>query len=65
MTASPDKRVTHACFKTKGLPRPWEATNDGRWMHVDHGAPFADRVEDVTCPSCLWYIDADRKATTS
>jgi hypothetical protein len=50
----------HACFETRGLPRPWDAANDGRWLHVGHGHPFAYTIEQVTCAACLSYIDQDR-----
>ncbi|MFC5268447.1 hypothetical protein ACFPJ1_40615 [Kribbella qitaiheensis] len=56
-----DDRPVHASFKTKGLPREWEAAGDGRWMHVGHGHPFADTIEQVTCSRCLYYIEHDAK----
>jgi hypothetical protein len=58
----PNERVVHACFDTRGLPQPWEQANDGRWMHVDHGDPFAATVEQVTCRQCQSYLDRDREA---
>jgi hypothetical protein len=60
-----DERPVHASHRTVGLPRPWEATNDGRWFHVGHGHEFAAHVEHVTCGACLSYIESDREAAAA
>lgn len=59
------ERPVHASFRTRGLPRDWEAANDGRWLHVREPELFADRIEQITCATCLSYMKADAKPTTS
>lgn len=57
-----EDRPVHASFKTRGLPRHWEATFDGRWFHVGHGDSFANTIEAVTCGRCRTYIEDDAVA---